>query len=120
MVTGVMDHRVLGNRSHSYLAMEQLGEALRDAELCCKLQPCWAKGPYNTGGKAKGWVTVCVCASVCVCHDSRSNGLLLCAPRYPYSRSCFVMLGENRHMGMTSNNIISFQELDTMTHHQIS
>ena len=84
MVTGVMDHRVLGNRSRSYLAMEQLEEALRDAELCCKLQPCWAKVKREVGDhslitrpspspvfsmpiqKAKAWVTVCVCLCVCV------------------------------------------------------
>lgn len=49
MVTGVMDHWVLGNRSCSYLAMEQLEEALRDAELCCKLRPCWAKVKREVG-----------------------------------------------------------------------
>ena len=100
MVTGVMDHRVLGNRSCSYLAMEQLEEALRDAELCCKLRPCWAKVKREVGDcslipsplpspvfsmpiqKAKAWVTVCLC----VFHDSRSNGVLLCTTKYPHSR----------------------------------
>ena len=43
LIAGVRDHRVLGNRSRSYLAMEQLEEALRDGEACCKLRPSWAK-----------------------------------------------------------------------------
>ena len=90
MVTGVMDHRVLGNRSRSYLAMEQLEEALRNAELCGKLRPCWAKGKREVGDcslilrlllspvfsmpiqKAKAWLTVCVCAmtagQIVYCH----------------------------------------------------
>ena len=37
------DHRVLGNRSRAFLAMEQLDRALRDAEACCRLRLHWAK-----------------------------------------------------------------------------
>ena len=89
MITGVMDHRVLGNRSRSYLAMEQLEEALRDAELCCKLRPSWAKVKREVGDYSltprhlpppvfsmpiqRGRPS----DSVCVCNDIRSNGLLL-------------------------------------------
>ena len=97
MVTGVMDHRVLGNRSCSYLAMEQLEEALRDAELCCKLRPCWAKVKREVGAIVSFSGLCCLQSLacqyrrprpgrqwVCVCHDSRSNGLLPCTPNYPH------------------------------------
>ena len=41
--TGVLDHRVLGNRSRAYLAMDRLDEALQDADTACQLRPFWPK-----------------------------------------------------------------------------
>lgn len=40
---GVCDYRVLGNRSRSYLALNDLSSAGKDAELACRLRPFWAK-----------------------------------------------------------------------------
>ena len=40
---GVLDHRVLSNRARAYLAVDQLEEALADAEISCELRPFWAK-----------------------------------------------------------------------------
>lgn len=45
--TGVLDHRVLGNRSRAYLAMDRLDEALQDAETACQLRPFWPKGHFR-------------------------------------------------------------------------
>ena len=121
MITGVMDHRVLGNRSRSYLAMEQLEEALRDAELCCKLRPSWAKVKTEVGDysltprhlpppvfnmpiqRGRPSDSVCMCAMTlgqmvyCCTPHYLHSGLLL-PPQYKEEGN-LVMLGEteNRH-----------------------
>lgn len=43
LLLGVCDFRVLGNRSCSYLAVEELDKAREDAELACRLHRFWAK-----------------------------------------------------------------------------
>lgn len=42
-IAGVLDHRVLSNRSRAYLAMNQLDKALADADTSCELRPFRAK-----------------------------------------------------------------------------
>ena len=114
MITGVMDHRVLGNRSRSYLAMEQLEEALRDTELCCKLRPSWAKVKREVGDYSltprhlpppvfkmpiqRGRPS----DSVCVCHYITPNSLLL----YPTLPSFQAFTTSTIQRGRQSSHVL--------------
>ena len=57
MYSGVLDHRVLGNRSRAYLAMDRLDEALQDAETACQLRPFWPKVHFIITGISRGLTT---------------------------------------------------------------